>query len=119
MGKDRSFEKKQEVDWEQIARDLGNSRQPFLPGGMICVCAQLLSPRDLARLWLWTLASRSSSYLPCQEWMRSPGKPRERGARGCRRGEGSDVAFVSGLELISNNYNPLGLIICQAWCFTS
>lgn len=43
MGKDRSFEKKQEVDWEQIARDLGNSRQPFLPGGMICVRAQLLS----------------------------------------------------------------------------
>lgn len=35
-------------------------------------------------------------------------------AKGRSKREDSDVAFV---RCISNNYNPLGLIMCQALCF--
>lgn len=117
--KGRSFEKEQEADWGQnkVCRDLWKPCQPSLSGGVICVCAQLF-PQDMTWPGLWTAASRSSSYLPCQEWPRWSGRPGSGGGAGRQRGRGKgkaqDVAFV---RCISNNYNPLGLIMCHALCF--
>lgn len=62
--KGRSFEKEQEADWGQnkVCRDLWKKPcQPSLPGGVICVCAQLIFPQDMTWPGLWTAASSSSS----------------------------------------------------------
>lgn len=71
----------------KCTRDLWKPCQPFLSGGVICVCAQLISPQDMAWPRPWQqLLDPALTCLAKNRW-RSPGRPEERGAKGWRRGK--------------------------------
>lgn len=81
-----------------------------LPGGVIFVCVPAHLPQQ-DRAWprYRTTAFISSSYWP-QEWMRSPARPGE----GRAKESGGRFRYCHRKALISNNYNSLGLVTCQA-----